>query len=130
MRMIAGIIAGLVTAFACIVAVELVGHTLFPVPPGTNLHDPADMQRLASIMPFGALVMVIAGWFAGTLAGAAVANGVARGPLAGWTVALLIVCAGVWTMLEIPHPLWMWAAGILLPLLAAWIAQRFVKAPA
>lgn len=27
-------------------------------------------------------------------------------------------------MLMIPHPAWMWAGGILLPLLAAWIADR------
>ena len=130
MRTFGGIIAGLVTAFACIFAIELAGHSIFPPPPGTNLHDPADMQRLSSIMPLGALVLVVAGWFVGSLAGAAAANAVARAPLAGWTVAGLVICAGVWTMLEIPHPLWMWAGGIGLPLLAAWLAQRLVRAPA
>ena len=34
------------------------------------------------------------------------------GRLAGWMVAGLVVAAGVATMLMIPHPGWMWAAGI------------------
>ena len=37
---------------------------------------------------------------------------------------LAIVAAGVATMVMIPHPAWMWAGGILLPLIAGWIADR------
>ena len=130
MRIVLGVVAGLVTAFVCVFAIEAVGHMVFPTPPDINLADPADVARLMEVMPPGAFAFVLAAWFVGALAGAGVANAVAKRGLAGWIVALLVICGAVATMLMIPHPLWMWGAGILLPLVAAWLAQRMTKVPA
>ena len=124
MRMAMGIVAGIVVAFLCVFAVEFVGHGLYPPPAGLNLGDPADQARLMEAMPAAAKALVLAAWFAGALAGSFVANLIAGRSIAGWVVALLIVAAGVATMIMIPHPAWMWAGGIALPLLAGWIAQR------
>ena len=121
MRKVIGIIAGVVVAFLCVFAVEAVGHSLVPPPPGLDINDPA---RLMEAMPVAAKAMVLAAWFVGALAGAWTANRIAGPGVAGWIVALLVIAAGVATMLMIPHPAWMWAGGILLPLLAAWIALR------
>ena len=117
-------------AFVCVLGIELVGHAVFPPPPGTDLTNPAEVERLMSAMPVAALGFVIVAWFVGALAGAWVANAVAKRALAGWIVALLVICGGVYTMLTIPHPAWMWAAGIGLPLIAGWLAQRLAKVPA
>ena len=130
MRIVLGVVAGLATAFVCVFAIEFVSHMVFPPPPGTDVTNPADLERLMEIIPPAALALVAAAWFVGALAGAAVANAVAKRALAGWIVALLVICGGVWTMIVIPHPIWMWALGILLPLLAAWLAQRLTKVPA
>ena len=124
MRMALGIVAGIVVAFLCVFAVEFVGHGLYPPPAGLDPRDPADQARLIEAMPAAAKAMVLAGWFAGALAGAWTANRIARRSLAGWIVALLVIAAGIATMLMFPHPAWMWAGGIALPLLAAWIADR------
>lgn len=129
MRVVLGVLAGLVVAFLCVFAVEWVGHSLYPPPAGLDLEDPADQARLMQAMPAAAKAMVLLGWFAGALAGAWTANRVAdrsvgRRGVAGWIVALLVVAAGIATMLMIPHPAWMWAGGILLPLAGAWIAER------
>jgi hypothetical protein len=124
MRMAMGIVAGIVVAFLCVFAIELVCHSLYPPPAGLDMSDPADQARLMEAMPNAAKAIVLVGWFVGALAGAWTANRIAGRSLAGWVVALLVVVAGVATMIMIPHPAWMWAGGIALPLAAAWIAER------
>jgi hypothetical protein len=127
MKTVLGVVAGVVIAFLCIFAIEAVSHLVFPPPPGTDFTDPAQVARLMEVMPTAALASVLFAWFAGALAGAWVANAVAKRALAGWIVALLVIAGGVATMAMIPHPAWMWAAGIALPLVGAWLAQRLAR---
>ena len=124
MRLALGIVAGLVVAFLFVFGVEWIGHGLYPPPARLDIHDPADQARLMDAMPAAAKAMVLLGWFAGALAGAWTANRIAGRSIAGWIVALLVIAAGVATMVMIPHPLWMWAGGIALPLVAGWLAER------
>jgi len=124
MRIAVGIVAGIVVAMLCIFAVDWVGHLLYPPPAGLDINDPADMARVMAVMPAAAKAFVLLAWFIGALAGAWTANRIAGRGIAGWVVALLVIAGGVATMVMIPHPVWMWAGGILLPLLAAWIADR------
>ena len=124
MRILMGVIAGGVVAFLCVFAVEFVAHGLYPPPAGIDAADPAGQARLMEAMPAAAKAMVLAAWFIGALAGAWTANRIAGRSLAGWIVALLVIAAGIATMAMIPHPGWMWAGGIALPLLGAWIAER------
>lgn len=125
MRMILGIVAGIVVAVACVAGIEALGHAIYPPPPGLDPTNPRDIDRLMSMVPIMALVFVVVAWFVGALAGALVANLVARRNMAGWIVALLVIAGGVATMVMIPHPGWMWGAGVILPLLAAFVAARF-----
>ena len=79
--------------------------------------------------PAGALLIVLVAWLVGALLGGLTADRIARRGFAGWIVAPLVIAGGVWTMLLIPHPAWIWALGIALPLAAAWLAQRLTKLP-
>ncbi len=124
MRVVLGVLAGVVVAMLCIFAIEFLGHMVFPPPPDLDLSDPEAAARIIAGLPAGAFAFVLAAWFLGALAGAWAANMVGHATVGGWVVALVVICGGVYTMLMIPHPIWMWAAGVLLPLLAAWIAQR------
>jgi uncharacterized membrane protein YfcA len=124
MRMLGGVVAGVVVAFLCVFVVESVLHGLYPPPAGLDVKNPADQARLMEAMPALAKAMVLLGWFIGALAGAWTAKRIAQRSLAGWLVALVVIAAGIATMLMIPHPAFMWAGGILLPLLGAWIADR------
>jgi hypothetical protein len=131
MRIVLGVVAGVVVAFLCVLAVEYAGQTIYPPPPGTDLNDPEQVARLMASAPTAALAFVAAAWFVGALAGAWVANAVARRALAGWIVALLVLAACIAILLMIPgHPTWMWAAGVLLPLIGGGLAQRLAKVPA
>jgi len=129
MKIVLGVVAGFVVAFLCVAGIETIGHMAYPPPPGTNLGDPAQLARLMENIPAAALAFVWGAWFIGALAGAWVANLVAKRALAGWIVALLVIAGGIYTMTIIPHPVWMWAMGILLPLIAGWLAQRFARVP-
>jgi len=130
MRIVLGVVAGILVAFLCVFGVEMVGHSLYPPPEGLDLRNPADVERLMASLPAMAFVFVLGGWFLGSLLGAWTANAVANRGLAGWIVVLVVVVAGIATMAMIPHPVWMWVAGIALPLAAGWLAQRLARVPA
>jgi hypothetical protein len=127
MRTVLAVFAGFIAAILCVAGIETLGHLVFPPPPGFDASDPANAARLMEMVPIAALLFVVGGWFVGALTGAWVANAIAGKAPAGWSVAVLVVAGGVVTMVMIPHPAWMWAAGILLPLLAAWLAQRLTQ---
>jgi|SRR3954454_10644033 len=127
MKTMFGVLAGAILAFLCISGLELLSQLIYPPPPGFDLADPADLARLMHVMPAAALVLVALGWFVGALAGAWAADSIARSGRAGWIVALLVLAGAVLNMAMIPHPWWMWAAGIALPLAAGQLARRLAK---
>jgi hypothetical protein len=130
MRIVLAIVAGLVVAVFCVAGLEMLGHMVFPPPADLDASDPADVARMMEVIPAGALLFVVVAWFVGALAGAWTANATARRAMAGWIVAGFIVLGAVVTMVMIPHPAWMWACGILLPVLAAWIAGKAARVAA
>ncbi|MGQ0558661.1 MAG: hypothetical protein ACT4OE_03620 [Sphingosinicella sp.] len=129
MRLVLGLVIGFVVGFLVIAGIEYAGYTLYPPPPDIDLNDPVDLERLISIMPPAALAFVVAAWFFGTLVGGWIGNLIARRALAGWIIALVTVLFGIYTMMTIPHPVWMWGVGVLLPLVAAWLAQKLSRQP-
>lgn len=130
MRMAAGIIVGILLAFASVWAIEALVHSLFPAPAGLDPYDRADQARIMAVMTVGAKAAVLGAYFLATLVGGLVANRIGRSALPGWIVAFVVVAAGIATMIMIPHPVWMWVGGIVLPLAAAWLAQRLGGVPA
>lgn len=123
-RQVLGVIAGVIVGGLVVFVVELIGHSLFPPPAGTDLSDPEAVKRLISTLPTGALIMVLVGWLLGSFAGAWTANRIARTTIAGWIVAGLFVLLTAYNFTIIPHPAWMMAAGIAIPLAAAATASR------
>lgn len=119
-RLIGGIVAGIVVGVLCILAIETIGHMIWPPPAGI---DPADAEAVAA-MPKAAMAAVVAAWTLGAFAGALTANLIARRALAGWIVVALLVAAVVANLAMIPHPIWVAASGIVLPVIAGWIATR------
>lgn len=127
MRIMAGIVVGAVLAMLCVAGIEWIGMTIYPPPAGIDYGNPADLERLMAMVTPAQLGLVALGWFVGALLGAWAADAIAGRALAGWAVALLLLAACVYNLLALPHPAWMWACGILLPLLAGWLAQRLAK---
>ena len=123
-RRIVGIVVGLIVAMAAITLVEALGQRLFPPPAGVDMRDPAQVARFVTEMPTGLKLSVVVAWFLGTVAGAWAGLTLSRWRTVPWIVAAGVVAGAIVAYVQIPHPWWMQAAGILLPLLAAWIVLR------
>jgi hypothetical protein len=129
LRLILGPIAGVVAAVIIVMAIETAGHLLFPPPPGTNLADPEALAAIIDQLAAGALISVMLAWIAGAFGGGAVATMIARRAWAAWIVGAIMLAGGLWSMIVIPHPLWMQAGLLPATLLPAWIAGRIWSTP-
>lgn len=126
LRTVLGIVAGVLAGFVTVFAVEWIGHQVFPMPGGIP-EDPEAMKAMTATLPFATLASVVAAWTLGALAGALVGNAIAQRALAGWIVVTLLIAATVANLLMFPHPAWMAACGIVLPIAMGWAAQRVLR---
>lgn len=111
-RRVAGSVAGLVVTIGVIMAIEAIGHQVTGVP-----QDPA--QATVPMM-----LWVLGAWSVGTLAGGLAGVAIARWAAAAWISAALVLFGVVMTIVSIPTPWWLAAGGIVMPLVAAWMAAR------
>jgi hypothetical protein len=126
LRSIAGALAGVITAFATIFAVEAIGHQFFPPPPGIAANTPAAMAEFMKAAPVGALLSVLIAWCLGALVGGFVAAWISQKNRA--MVALFpagLVLTGVIGMLTmVSHPLWMAIPAVVLPIPLAFLGAQ------
>lgn len=107
-RKILAVILGIVAAFLVVMAMEMVGHAIWPPPKGVNHKDSAQVAVMMASMPAMALQWLLLGWALALLSGAVVARWIAKSP-ARWvwlTVAVLFIAATVANLFMLPHPQW------------------------
>ena len=109
-------VAGIVIAFGLIWLAQDAGSELSP-----DVYDP---QTGEVLIPVGSTVALLVGWFVGTFAGGWVAMRVSGGTGAGWIVAGAVIGAGVYRAVTLADAWWIILLGILIPIAAAWAAQR------
>ncbi|MGV8929132.1 MAG: hypothetical protein ACOH1E_05240 [Brevundimonas sp.] len=124
LRLVSGLIAGVVAAFVVMMALELIGFFMFPPPAGLNPADAEDVRQMMAAAPLAAKVWVVFGWFVAAVAGGWLARRLTRWHRAGWVIVGLIVLGGVFNLIQIPHPLWMQIATFVVPMLAGWIVTQ------
>jgi hypothetical protein len=123
-RSILAVLAGAVVAFAVIAGLQALGTRVYPPPPDIDFNDRQQVAALIAQAPLGALLLVLAAYAAGTLAGAWVAVRLSgRAPFVHATViGALFLLASVANLILIPHPPWFAVAALILFLPAAWLA--------
>ena len=124
-RNIAAAIIGLVIAFALIMAIEKVGHMIYPPPPDLDFSDPEAVRPYIATLPILALLFPMFAWMIGTFSGSLVACviGTVR-PLAFAVVVGGLVLAGtIANLIVIPHPLWFSALSVIGIVASAWFAM-------
>jgi hypothetical protein len=116
LRSLGAVLLGAVAATLLVLAIETVGHLVFPPPAGLDLNDPEQRRTFMAQLPLGAFVFVLVGWGIGTLAGSWLAARVAgQAPLVhGLVVGALFLLTAIATMLMLPHPLWFWITALFL----------------
>jgi hypothetical protein len=126
-RLIVGIVAGILAAFATVWIVDLAGHALYPLPSDLNIRDFEAVGAYIQSMPPGALAFVVVAWFAGALLGGLVAALVSERHWTVWLIAGLVAAAGLVNILMIPHPALLQIAAIAAPLLGGFVASQIAR---
>ena len=114
LQRIGAIIAGVFAGGASVGVVEWISSLIHPMPPGLQMEDPEEMRRWISTLPTSAFLMVLVAWAVGCCVGASVARRIApsRSSIPAWIAFGLLTAATVFNLFAIPHPPWMWPAGI------------------
>lgn len=118
-RSIIGGIVGTLAGGMTVMILEMIGHAIWPLPPG--VHDPDQVKSFLLHMPLPALAWIVFGFAGGAFVGGLVAAAIARKMSAALAVGALLLLATIAMMFEITHPGWMIILGLLVPLPAAWL---------
>ncbi len=111
LRALAGIVAGLLLAFLLVVAVELFGGVVHPLPAGFS-GTSEEMSRHVAAFPQWVLAVVVPAWasaaFVATWAARRIGN-----LYSSATVGLLLAAALVSNISMLPYPIWFKIATLL-----------------
>ena len=123
-------VAGVGSAVLVVAAIELVAHAIYAPSVMPDVSTPEAMAAYVDSMPLGALLLVLAGYVAGTVVGGIVGIVIARrhamrfACLAGGMILLGAIAAFV----KMPHPTWFLVATLVDIPLVAWLTGRAGRA--
>lgn len=122
------LLAGVVLAALTVMLMDTLVGSIYPLPPGTDPGNPESLRQAVASMPSSALVLLLAGWVLAAAVGSYVAARLATQArrMHGIIAALFVLVATIANMANIPHPVWMWPAAIVLIPLAGLAATRLV----
>lgn len=102
---------GIIAAFIVIAGMEYLSSVIYPMPTG-NYEDPTFLAEIMATMPLGAMLILLAGYALGSMAGGAAATRMhpENGKRNAIIIGVVLLVFGVMNMLMIPHPAWFWVA--------------------
>jgi len=124
MRKILSIFVG---ALAAMLIVSAVGY-LYPIP-ALESDDPAALAAVVGSMSATARLAVAAAWLIGPLIGAWLALRISDWRPSAWIVSFVVLVGSVLNIVSLPHPFWMQACAVLLPLLGGALGIRAHRKP-
>jgi hypothetical protein len=106
LRRIGAVILGLIIAVAFVQIAELGVHAISPPPPGMSMQNMDAIKAYVAALPVSALLLVLAGWLAGTLLGTSTAARIGRNVVTGYIVGGVLFCMGAFNAIVFPQPIW------------------------
>ena len=125
LRRVGAVIAGLIVAALLVEGAEAIVHLKHPFPPDMDHHDMAQIKKFVSTLPADALVLVLAGWLLGTIAGTFIAAKIAGMRVPGYVLGALLLAAGIVNSIVIPQPLWFSATSYVIYIVGTMIGVRW-----
>lgn len=122
LRTILGTLAGTGIAFALVLLFQYAGNLIAP-----DVFVPETGEILISLPSTLGLLL---GWFVGTFAGAWLAMRISGGAAAGWIAAGTVIGAALYRAGTLDDAWWVFALGLLIPVGAAFVAQRTAQVTA
>jgi hypothetical protein len=114
LRRIGAVVLGVITAVILVQVAEFGVHSIYPPPPGTNVHDMNAVKTFVAKLPTPAFVLVLFGWLVATLAGTFIAAKIGRTAVTAYIVGALLLCGGIVNAFVIPQPLWFTIASFVI----------------
>ncbi|MDH3531462.1 MAG: hypothetical protein OEO82_00955 [Gammaproteobacteria bacterium] len=124
LRNTGAILAGLITTFALIYGIEMLGHSIYPPPAGLDFSDSDAMRPYIASLPIQALLFPMFAWFIGTFCGVLLARqlGTARPIVFATVIGMLVLAGTIANLIMIPHPLWYAVIAVFGIIGSAWLA--------
>lgn len=115
LRIILGVIAGIIAGSVCVWGVETVNHILHPYPAGMKANDMEAFKSYIENLPFLGKFMVIVGYALGALVSGFISTKIAKNgkPTAAIICGLIFLSFTIYNMIVLPTPIWFWVLGIL-----------------
>ncbi len=126
-RSILAVVAGAVTAFVLIIAVQQVSRLVYTPPADLDPRNREAMAAYMATMPVGAFLFVLASYAIGTFGGAWLAAWIARRAklVHGMIIALFLFLASIANLVMLPgQPAWFAVANLALVPVAAWLGVK------
>ena len=128
MRLVAGMILGVIFAAIVVFLMTRTAQTQFPAAALAIAEArPGYAPDPLAGMPLEAKIILVMGWFLAGLVGATTADLIAAKGLVGYLVAGAVVLYLLYVGLRMAHPVWMSLAGVFLPLFGAFIARKLTR---
>ena len=127
LKTVGGIVAGLAAAMVVIMAMEFLGHSIYPGPAEAAVGSAEGVPHSGAPIPLAASMFVVLAWFAGAAAGAAVAVRIAARNWAAWVIGGSIALAGLANVLMMLHPVWMQIAAVVVPVVGALVGGHLAS---
>ncbi|AYM99551.1 hypothetical protein [Chryseobacterium sp. 3008163] len=115
LRVILGVIAGIIAGSVCVWGVETLNHILHPYPAGMKANDMEAFKSYIENLPFLGKFMVIVGYALGALVSGFISTKIAKNgkPTAAIICGLIFLSFTIYNMVVLPTPIWFWVLGIL-----------------
>lgn len=113
-RRLIAVVVSVVVAGVVVAIIDAFAGQMHPLPPGVDPTDPAALKLAleTGAIPVAALVLMTAGWLLAAYIGGRIAARIGRWDGSVWLFAFIFT-AGVYANLQgLPHPTWMWIAGL------------------
>lgn len=128
-RNILAVICGFATFFLLILAVQKIGHLVYPPPADVDFGDAEQARTYITTLPFGAFVFVGLSYVMGAFGGSVVATlvGTLKPLHFGVTIGGLVLAFTVMNFFVIPHPWWFMLAAPIAIVLASYAAIQLMQ---
>ncbi len=125
-RSICAIFIGLIAGFLLILAVQQLGHLVYPLPADADFKNPETLKTLMKTLPVGALLFVLLSYIIGSFGTGVITTLIAKeAPLKLSLIAgTFLLITGASNLMLIPHPVWFIICNILIYLPMAYLGNR------
>jgi hypothetical protein len=115
LRVILGVVAGIIAGSLCIWGVETLNHILYPYPARMKANDMEAFKSYIENLPFLGKFMVIVGYAVGALVSGFISTKIGKNgkPTAALVCGLIFLSFTIYNMMVLPTPIWFWILGIL-----------------